>query len=45
MRPGDTLSGIAGAHGESWSSLYRRNRTVIGGDPNLITPGQRLTLR
>ncbi|MFD7992356.1 LysM peptidoglycan-binding domain-containing protein [Streptomyces mexicanus] len=45
VRPGDTLSGIAGAHGESWSSLYRRNRTVIGGDPNLITPGQRLTLR
>ncbi|MFF9127767.1 LysM peptidoglycan-binding domain-containing protein [Streptomyces sp. NPDC014889] len=44
MRPGETLSSIARAHGESWSALYARNRTVIGRDPNLITPGQRLTL-
>lgn len=45
VRPGDTLSSIGRTHGESWSALYRRNRTVIGHDPDLITPGQRLTLR
>ncbi|MFF8593628.1 LysM peptidoglycan-binding domain-containing protein [Streptomyces sp. NPDC015220] len=45
VRPGDTLGGIARAHGESWTELYLRNRTAVGRDPNLITPGQRLTLR
>lgn len=44
VQPGDTLSSIGRAHGESWSALYRRNKTLIGRDPNLITPGQRLTL-
>ncbi|WP_261398776.1 LysM domain-containing protein [Streptomyces misionensis] len=44
MRPGDTLSGIARAHGRSWEALYRRNKTVIGDDPDRITPGRRLVL-
>ncbi|MET7674522.1 transglycosylase family protein [Streptomyces seoulensis] len=43
---GDTLSGIAGEHRvhEGWRGLYEDNRTVIGADPNLIIPGQRLSL-
>jgi nucleoid-associated protein YgaU len=41
---GDTLSAIAAAHGTSWEQIYADNESVIGGDPNLILPGQELTL-
>ena len=44
VRSGDTLSGIAVAHGLSWKKLYAVNKPLIGGDPNLIFPGQRLTV-
>jgi nucleoid-associated protein YgaU len=27
-----------------WPRIHRANRAVIGGDPNLIVPGQVLTL-
>lgn len=46
VRPGDTLSGIAVEHGlGDWKSLYKTNRSVIGDNPGLIFPGQRLRLR
>ncbi len=41
---GDTLSAIADAHGVSWEDVYSANESVIGGDPNLIYPGQELSL-
>ncbi len=41
---GDTLSGIAAAHGTTWQRLYAANRQVIGDNPDLILPGQRLTV-
>ncbi|MBY8884628.1 LysM peptidoglycan-binding domain-containing protein [Streptomyces sp. PTM05] len=41
---GDTLSGIASAHGTSWQRVYDANREVIGGNPDLIMPGQRLNV-
>ncbi|WP_406305874.1 transglycosylase family protein [Streptomyces sp. NBC_00885] len=44
VRRGDTLSGIAASHGTDWRSLYAANKAVIGGDPNLIVPGQKLAL-
>lgn len=46
VRPGDTLWAIAQRQGVKggWKSLYKRNRSVIGPDPNLILPGQRLSL-
>ncbi|WP_347404546.1 transglycosylase family protein [Streptomyces sp. MST-110588] len=44
VRPGDTLSRIAAAHGIGWRDLYEANRAVVGGDPHLIVPGQRLAL-
>ncbi|MGW1161069.1 transglycosylase family protein [Streptomyces sp. NPDC002513] len=44
VRSGDTLSGIAERHGTTWQRLYTRNKAVIGGDPDLIVPGQRLAL-
>jgi nucleoid-associated protein YgaU len=43
---GDTLSAIATQHDVDggWRGLYQRNRGVVGDNPNLIFPGQRLTL-
>ncbi|MFI8946112.1 transglycosylase family protein [Streptomyces sp. NPDC053750] len=44
---GDTLSGIADSQQVrgGWQGLYDANRTRIGADPDLILPGQRLSLR
>ena len=44
VRAGDTLSSIAARHGMTWQRVYAANRTVVGGDPDLIVPGQRLVL-
>lgn len=44
VRSGDTLSGIAAAHGMSWPDLYELNKAVIGSDPSLIKAGQVLRL-
>lgn len=41
---GDTLAGIAAAHGLDWQALYAANAGVIGADPSRIFPGQVLTL-
>ncbi|MER6220599.1 transglycosylase family protein [Streptomyces sp900105755] len=43
---GDTLSGIAEEHDVAggWHRLYAANRTTVGSDPDLILPGQRLSL-
>jgi nucleoid-associated protein YgaU len=43
VKGGDTLSGIAAAHGTDWQSLYQKNAQVIGADANLIMPGQVLS--
>jgi resuscitation-promoting factor RpfA len=46
VRSGDSLSSIA-AHQElngGWAEIYAANESVIGGDPDLILPGQRLDL-
>ncbi|MEU6810723.1 transglycosylase family protein [Streptomyces sp. NPDC046831] len=44
VRAGDTLSGIAARHGTTWQRLHALNRAVIGDDPDVILPGQRLAL-
>lgn len=43
---GDSLSSIAAARdvGGGWQRLYAHNRATVGGDPDLILPGQRLQL-
>ncbi|MEU6657502.1 peptidoglycan DD-metalloendopeptidase family protein [Streptomyces sp. NPDC046821] len=44
---GDSLSAIADSREVrgGWRQLYEKNRRTIGPDPDLILPGQRLTLR
>src|SRR5689334_4952012 len=46
VRSGDTLSAIAAANHVQggWHALYERNKAVVGANPNLIFPGQRLTV-
>ncbi|WP_030059436.1 MULTISPECIES: transglycosylase family protein [Streptomyces] len=46
VRSGDTLSTIAAAQGVSggWHALYEQNHATVGGDPDLILPGQVLHL-
>jgi LysM repeat protein len=46
VKGGDTLSDIAARHGVTggWKALYDKNLWVVGGNPNLIFPGQRLAL-
>ncbi|MGH6919953.1 MAG: transporter substrate-binding and LysM peptidoglycan-binding domain-containing protein, partial [Geminicoccaceae bacterium] len=49
VQPGDTLSTIAGKHfGDvgpaAWRAIWEANKAVIGGDPNRIRVGMRLTL-
>ena len=41
---GDTLASIAAANGTSWEALHAANGSVIGSNPNLIFPGQVLSL-
>jgi len=43
---GDTLYQIAVDHDikGGWSTLYNANKKTVGGDPDLIRPGQKLTL-
>lgn len=48
VQPGDSLSAIAqklfGSQ-DKWPYLYSANLKVVGSDPNLITPGMKLSAR
>lgn len=47
VQPGDNLSALAErflGNPNRWVDIYNANREVIGGNPNLIHPGQRLTI-
>jgi len=44
VKSGDTLSKIAAAKGIDWHTLYNNNTGVVGGNPNLIYPGQVLSV-
>ncbi|MYW02681.1 transglycosylase family protein [Streptomyces sp. SID3343] len=47
IRAGDTLDGIATDNDlpGGWQALYARNLSAVGPDPDLISPGERLSLR
>ncbi|MFH8977467.1 transglycosylase family protein [Streptomyces sp. NPDC017890] len=44
VRRGDTLSAVADRYGTTWQRLHTVNKAVIGDDPDMIVPGQRLEL-
>lgn len=45
VKPGDSLSAIASRYNiTNWQTLYNANRSLIGSNPNLIHPGQRLSI-
>lgn len=44
IQKGDNLSKIARKYGLTWQELYNANRDVVGSNPNLIYPGQVLTI-
>ncbi|WP_062216443.1 transglycosylase family protein [Streptomyces sp. NBRC 109706] len=41
---GDTLSAIAAEHDTTWRQIWADNVDVVGEDPNLILPGQKLAV-
>ena len=48
VKPGDTLWGIAErflGKGSRWREIYYANRAIIGANPNVICPGQKLTIK
>ncbi|WP_354643717.1 transglycosylase family protein [Kitasatospora camelliae] len=44
VKSGDTLSKIAAAQGVDWHELFQHNTGVIGDNPDLILPGQVLSV-
>ncbi|HUO86768.1 MAG TPA: LysM peptidoglycan-binding domain-containing protein, partial [Thermoanaerobaculia bacterium] len=47
VQSGDSLSKIAQRHlgdANRWPEIYQANRAVIGDNPDLIKPGQRLRI-
>lgn len=44
VKKGDNLSDIAKKYNIKWNELYDKNRAVIGSNPNIIRPGQKLKI-
>ena len=44
VQRGDNLSSIASKYGTTWQKLYNENKSVIGGNPNLIYAGTTLNI-
>lgn len=44
VKSGDNLTSIGAKYGMSWQTLYNANKAVVGNNPNLIHPGEVLTI-
>lgn len=44
VKRGDSLSKIAAIYKMSWTTLYSKNKKIIGSNPNLIYPGQKIVI-
>ena len=44
VKAGDSLSKIGKQFGKSWQEIYNANKAVIGDNPDLIKPGQKLQI-
>lgn len=45
VKSGDTLSSIASKYNTTWQNIYNDNKNVIGNNPNLIYPSQKLIIK
>ena len=45
VKEGDNLNKIAKKHNTVWQKIYEDNKSVIGSNPNIIKPGQKLIIR
>lgn len=45
VKSGDNLSQIARRFNTTWEKIYNDNKSVIGNNPNLIRPGQKLVIK
>lgn len=45
VQKGDTLSSIARKYNTSWKDIYNKNKNIIGSNPNIIYPGQKLLIK
>lgn len=45
VKSGDNLSKIAKKYNTTWQKIYNDNKNIIGTNPNLIKPGQVLTIK
>jgi LysM repeat protein len=44
VKAGDSLSKIGQHHGVAWRDIHEANKDVIGDNPDLIKPGQKLRI-
>jgi nucleoid-associated protein YgaU len=44
VQSGDSLTKIGSHHGVSWQAIYEANKDLIGDNPDVIHPGQQLTI-
>ena len=44
VKKGDPLSSIAKKNNTTWQVIYNKNKNIIGNNPNIIKPGQVLTI-
>ena len=44
VKKGDTLSSIAKRYNTTWQTIYNKNKSIIGNNPDIIKPGQVLTI-
>lgn len=45
VKAGDNLSKIAKKYNTTWQKIYEDNKAIIGSNPNLIKPGQKLIIK
>ena len=45
VKSGDTLSSIASKYNTTWQKIYNDNKNIIGNNPNLIYPNQKLIIK
>lgn len=45
VQPGDNLTTIAQRYNTNWQLIYKKNKNIIGSNPNIIKVGQELIIK